>query len=276
MRRKTCCLTGGPLMPLVLLGLMPAFMAHAQAGPQDSGDQDLAAKVANPVSNLISVPLQSNYDCCYGPEKASKYTLNLQPVVPFSINDRWNLITRTIIPYVNQGETAAGQDDTNGLGDITTSLFFSPKAAPGGIVWGIGPVLAWPTGASKLTSGKYSAGPTLIILKQSPGLTYGLLASHMWSYISLRDDRPDVSLTSLQPFISRTLPDSTTFSANLESTYDWQSEQWTVPLNLSVSHIFRFGKQPVSLSGGVRGYLASPEGGADWGLRLQATFLFPG
>ena len=37
-----------------------------------SSDRDLAEKLANPVSSLTSVPFQSNYDCCFGPNDASR------------------------------------------------------------------------------------------------------------------------------------------------------------------------------------------------------------
>lgn len=252
----------------ILAGGWLILVASVQA--QDSHD-DLAKKIANPVSDLISLPFQNNYDCCYGPEDSGRYTLNVQPVIPFSLNDKWNLITRTIVPYVNQ---AGGDDHLIGFGDTSQSFFFSPKAAANGVTWGAGPIFLWPTGAKGLTAGKYGAGPTLVVLKQDKGMTYGLLASQTWS-VGGKSDYEDVSVAFLQPFISKTLPDTTSFTANLEATYDWEHEVWTVPLNLTVGHIYKFGKQPVSLTGSARVYLESPEGGPSWGLRAQVNFLFP-
>lgn len=252
---------------LPILALLCAAQAHAQ-------DSELAKKAANPVSNMISVPLQNNWDCCYGPEDATKYTLNLQPVIPFSLGDNWNLITRTIIPYVNRGEAYAGKDDANGLGDVTQSFFFSPKSSANGVTWGIGPVFLWPTGARGVTAGQYGLGPTMILLKQDKGLTYGFLASQTWT-VGGKSTYDDVNVAFLQPFASITMPDTTSYGVNLEASYDWEQEEWSVPINFTVSHIFRFGKQPVSLGLGGRYYLSTPEGGPDWGVRVTANFLFP-
>ncbi|MGB5306106.1 MAG: transporter, partial [Gammaproteobacteria bacterium] len=68
---------------------------------------------------------------------------------------------------------------------------------------------------------------------------------------------------------------STTFGLNTESSYDWEANEWTVPINLTVSQLIKVGKQPISLQGGYRNYVDAPKGGPDWGLRFQATFLFP-
>jgi hypothetical protein len=112
------------------------------------------------------------------------------------------------------------------------------------------------------------------MLKQSGGWTVGLLANHIWSYTG-ESDHSDVNSTFLQPFLSHTWPDTTALSLNTESTYDWQHDQWIIPLNVSVSHVFRFGMRPVSLALGARYYAVTPSDGPRWGLRFVTTFLFP-
>jgi hypothetical protein len=136
-------------------------------------------------------------------------------------------------------------------------------------------VLSLPT-ASKdaLGSEKYGAGPTVVMLRQESGWTYGMLANHVWSFAG-NDSRADVSATFIQPFISYTTKTYTTFGLNTESTYDWEASQWTVPINATVSQLLKFGKQPVSFLLGYRNYVDAPTGGPDWGLRFQVTFLFP-
>lgn len=99
---------------------------------------ELAKKLSNPISDLISVPFQFNYDEGYGPKNVDRNTLNIQPVIPFSISDDWNLISRTIVPLIYQGSPAEGVDSKFALGDVTQSLFFSPKEPIGGWIVGWG------------------------------------------------------------------------------------------------------------------------------------------
>ena len=246
----------------------------AEAGAGDS--VELAKKLNNPVASLISVPLQFNYDTGFGPKDAYKLTLNVQPVIPVSINEDWNVIVRTIVPVVYQESIADGIDSKFGLGDTLQSFFFSPKQpTSGGWIWGVGPAFLWPTATDDaLGSEKWGAGPTGLVLRQEHGWTYGVLANHIWSYAGA-DDRGEVNSTFIQPFLTHTWPTATTLGVNTESTYDWANEQWTVPINLFASQVVKFGKLPVQLSGGPRYYAASPDGGPEWGARFVMTFLFP-
>jgi hypothetical protein len=239
-------------------------------------EADLAKKLQNPIASLISVPLKLEWDTGIGPADADRYTLKIQPVIPISLTENTNLITRTIIPIIRAESPVPGGDDESGLGDILQSFFFSPKApTESGWILGAGPVLLYPSATNDAVGGeKWGAGPTAIALKQDSGWTYGVLANHVWSFAG-NDDRTDVSATFIQPFLSYTTKTYTTFGVNTESTYDWESRQWIVPINLSVSQLMKFGSQPVSFQLSARGYAERPDGGPDWGLSFTTTFLFP-
>jgi hypothetical protein len=114
-----------------------------------------------------------------------------------------------------------------------------------------------------------------VVLKQSNGWTRGVLANHIWSFAG-DDDRADVNATFLQPFLTYTTATQWTFAVNTESSYDWEAEQWSVPVNANASKLLRFGGQLVSLGGGVRYWLDSPDSGAEgFGVRMTVTLLFP-
>jgi hypothetical protein len=256
-----------------------ALTAPSFACAEDS-DVELAKKLSNPIASLISVPLQFNYDCCFGPSDGGRYVLNVQPVIPVSLNQDWNLIIRTILPLIDQERTAPTVGNETGLGDTTQSFFFSPKASTSGFIWGVGPAFLWPTATNNLGAKQWGAGPTGVILKQTGGWTFVLLANQIWSYAATGGNPPAVNSTFVQPVVSWTSRLATTVSINTESTYNWETKQWSVPINLFVSHLYKFGKQPVSLGAGIRVYAArdssngSPSG-PDWGARFTATFLYP-
>lgn len=248
---------------------------RAEAATYDA-ETDLAMQLVNPVASLISLPLQNNFDWGAGPDgDGFQYRLNIQPVIPFTLNDDWNLISRTILPYIYQ-ENIFGTTSQSGLSDILQSLFFSPRRpAANGIIWGAGPVLLLPTATNNLLgTEKWGAGPTAVALRQANGWTVGMLANHIWSYAG-KNHRQDINATFLQPFLTYTTGTHTTFSLNVESSYDWKNSQWTVPVNTGVSQLLLIRGSPISFQFGVRYYATAPDNGPDWGLRFTVTLLWP-
>lgn len=255
-----------------------SFFCTCGADAQENSDAaaDLAKKLQNPIADLISLPVQNNWDFGIGPNQAHRYTANIQPVIPFSISDEWNLITRTIFPVVHADAPAPGFDDHTGLGDTLQSFFFSPKApTTNGWIVGAGPAFYWPTSSDRLLgSGNTGAGPTAVLLKQDHGWTRGALVNHIWSFTG-PDTSAKTNATYLQPFVGYTTSTYTTFTVNTESTYDWEASEWNAPLHLLVSQLIKVSGMPMQFQAGPRFYLHRPDGGADFGLRFQVTLLLP-
>lgn len=252
-------------------GEVPAGIANAAAN-------ELARKVANPVASLVSVPIQWNFDDGIGPFDAERTTVNLQPVVPISLGPsaKIRLISRTVLPFLAVDGGPLGPD-VSGVGDLTQSLFVA-NARPIARGWtiGIGPVLQFPTGSdARLSSERWSAGPTAIAVCQRGQWTCGALVNHLWSYAG-DAGRADVSTTFLQPFVNFIEPTHTTLALNVEASRDWTGGTWSVPLNLMINQIVKVGPMPMSVFVGTRAWLESPAQGPEGaGWRAGTTLLFP-
>ena len=181
------------------------------------------------------------------------------------------------MPVIYQDDVFPGAGSTFGLGDVLLSLFFSPmKSAIPDLTWGVGPVTLLPTATdAQLGAEKWGLGPGLAGVAMKGPWTLGMLANHIWS-VAGDGDRADLNNTFLQPFVAYTTPTSWTFSFQTETTYNWQAEQWSVPVNAAVSKLVKIGPLPVSLQAGAGYWVDSPDAGPEgFRFRLQANFVLP-
>lgn len=260
-----------------MVGTYLIYTIESQAQEKAGGSaQELADKLSNPVANMISVPIQNNLDYGIGPYNGSKYTINVQPVIPIQLSPNLNLITRYIIPIVDQRDITGDNSGEFGLSDATVSAWFSPSQPKNGWLWGAGPAFLFPIGTDDLLSTrKWAVGPTLLALRQHRGLTYGFLTNQLWSYAGDKN-RSDVNQLFLQPFFSKSWKSGASVTLNSEMTFNWENNTTSTYLNPIMSGITKLGKQVVSLSVGPRIPLGGPATTmADWGLRAVMTFVFP-
>jgi len=245
--------------------------------PKQLDEAELAKAAQNPVANMISIPVQSNFNFRFGSDKdKSQIVTNIQPVIPISLNKDWNLITRTIAPIIYT-ESPAYQ---TGLGDIQFVGLLSP-ANPGKFIWGVGPALQFPTHTDTyLGSNKWAGGPAVVGLTITKHWVVGLLLQNMWSFAGppTTAENPTVNQFLAQPFINYNLPKGWYITYSPSITANWKADgadQWTVPLGLGAGKIFKIGKLP--FNGQLAAYynVARPSTGPDWSIRAQLGLLLP-
>ena len=261
-----------PLFILLLLIIPATSMAQDEEAAPSA--EELAKKLQNPVASLISVPFQGNFDFGIGPEDGTRFTLNVQPVIPLSLSEDWNLIARVILPLTTQNDVFGNSGRQTGLGDVVASAFFSPKEpTSGGLIWGAGPVFLVPTATDDLGTKKFGIGPTGVVLKQIGDITLGALANHIWS-VAGDDDMPDVNSTFVQPFIAKNFAGGYAISLNTELTQSWDYDATSGTINIAGSKVISLGSQLAQVVLGPR----IPYGNAnpaDWGFRAVFVLLYP-
>ena len=255
-----------------------ALIAFCQSVlPAWAQESDIAKQAQNPIARLISVPFENDFNPQTGVNKEDSYVLQMKPVVPLNLSKEWNLITRTIVPVVQLPDPAMGVHGASGLGDMSLSLFLSP-AKVGPIIWGAGPIVSFPTATDDiLGAGKFSVGPTVVLLRSQGHWLYGSLVYNLFS-VAGSSTRSDVDQMLMQPFVNYNLPHRWYLTSSPYVTANWvksRNQRWTVPIGGGGGRIVHLGKLPVNIYAQLFRNVERPNGTSSWSARLQAQFLFP-
>jgi len=258
---------------------LPAPQKAQASKGKATTDEDLRKQSQNPVANLISFPLQNNTNMGIEPADRNQNVLNIQPVIPVSLNDNWQVIIRWIIPVVWQPVPDVKELGFFGLGDMQPTFFLSPKKpAFGKLIWGVGPALQIPTATNAfLGQGKFCLGPSVVALVQPGPWTIGALVNNVWS-VAPDNERPKVNQMLLQYFVNYNMRKGWYITSSPILTADWEAtdgNRWVVPFGGGVGRLMRLGFQPVNISAQAFGNAKHPDGGSTWQLRFQIDLLFP-
>jgi hypothetical protein len=246
--------------------------AQEATPPPAATAEELAKKLANPIANLISLPIQGNVDVGIGAYNGSKLVVNVQPVIPITLSPKLNLITRWILPIVSQFDITGENTQQGGLGDAVITGFLSPSQSS--LTWGVGPAILVPTATEAVLGGeKFGLGPSVVALKQSGPWTYGALINHLFT-VSGNEDRDDVNASFFNPFASYNWKSGAGITGTLEYTQDWEHDVSVVVAHAMFSGVTKFGGQTVSLAIGPRIHFA-PDNHPAYGLRAAITMVFP-
>jgi hypothetical protein len=263
---------------LFLITVCYSVLLTAQEERKPAADDAaaIAKKLANPIGALISVPFQNNMDIGIGDYNGSRNTLNFQPIVPFSLSAKYSLITRYIVPVIAQYDITGEGTQEVGLSDALVSGWISNAVVKNGFVWGVGAAFLVPTATDEfLGTKKLGIGPTVIVLQQKNGWTYGALMNQIWS-VAGDEERAVVNQMYLQPFLTYNWKSGAGLTVNSETTFNWEASTTNAYINIMAGGLTKFGNQLVQLQVGPRIQVAAPEGSkSPFGVRAAAIFVFP-
>lgn len=265
----------------VSLAFLVAF-EPASVGAQ-ADQAELRKKAQNPIANLYTVPIETTFD--FGAANGDATFIQLQPVIPIDAGPVL-VVSRTIIPLIDAPGALTGQPGNPdpaggsrafGIGDITQSIFLSPRDS-GAVVWGAGPAIVMPSASDDvLGSGKWSMGPTAVVLTQPAPWSLGVLVGNVWSFAG-DADRGDVNQLLLQPFVSYNLPQGWFLTTAPIITANWRAsadDAWLVPVGGGVGKFLTIGPQTINVMAQSFYHAERPSGAPDWTLRFTLQFLFP-
>jgi len=219
----------------------------AKAVRHGKAEASLAKAAQNPVANMVSLPLQWNFTTGGGLDSSSALVLNVQPVIPLPIGERWLIVSRTVVPFVSLPLPTGGQ--SGGIADIQEQAYFT-KAKPGKITWAVGPILSFPTATNRLArTGQWGLGPGVVALTMPGPWVIGVLANNIWR-IGGEAHGEALNTFTMQPFINFNLPRAWAISTAPLITSNWsapEGERWTVPIGVGVSKVTHIVEQPLNL-----------------------------
>ena len=239
--------------------------------------EEVAKKLANPIANMISVPLQYEFSRGLGKNQGgSEQTALLQPVAPFNLGGGDTFIVRPIIAGVREVsiEGANGHSYSGyGISGITLESFYAPQTNSSWI-WGVGPYAQSPSGNSGyFGSQQTGAGITAVVLNRDGPWTYGILGYQSWSVGGNPMYGTQNALFG-EPFIAYTTKSAWTFTSNMEANYNYDAHRTTNPLYAGVSKVEVFDGVPVSFAAGPIYYVSNAPGGpSGWGARATVTLV---
>lgn len=265
---------------LTLLFLPGALWAQGEAPTQTKAEIEaraaaLAKQTQNPVADLVTIPIQFNWNTGGGLGDQTLQVINIQPVLPLALDDEWLLVSRTIVPVVNVPLSAG--DRSTGIGDIQEQMFLT-SANPGKVIWGFGPIFSFPTATNDaLTTGQFALGVDFVVLTMPGKWVIGAVTNQLWR-IGGSDNTTAINAFFIQPFINYNFHRGWSISTSPSITADWNApsgQQWTVPLGLGVSKVTGIGKQPVNISLQYYHNVVRPDAAGADVVRMVFALLYP-
>lgn len=219
----------------------------------------------------------------YGAPNGDLLMLQVRPTFTIS-SKNYNFINRPIIPFLDlNGEIGGRPDlpntgggDARGLGDISyTVAVEARKLKPVSVAAGM--AASFPTATEDaLGSGKWSAGPAVIVIGRHEPWAFLISARQIWSFAG-DADRGDVNNFAVEPIITYGLNQAWYLFTDPVIVSNWElevGERWMVPVGGGIGRFFDVGDVIMDVK--VESYYNAirPNGAPDWTLGATVGFVF--
>jgi hypothetical protein len=257
------------LFRCLLIGVMLLSGMTAQAQDEKKTAEEIARELANPNTPLATLNFKLQFRQFEGSlpnaENQDGVTLLFQPSLPFPLDNGDLLLFRPAIPFISKQPTfnGTGFDSESGIGDIVFDLAYAPKTAPGLLI-AYGLVASLPTATEDaLGSDRYTLGPEFLIGKITPKYVIGAFPNHQWDIGGSGDK--SISLTTMQLFGTIIPGGGWNYGTSPIISYDWITDQATIPLNFNFGKTVIWGSSPWKLSVEFNYYIEQADNfGPEW------------
>ena len=246
---------------------------------QSSADE-AAKELANPNTALASLTFKNIYTAytgdLAGADGEAGFTTLFQPSLPFPLANGDKVIWRPAVPLIADQPVFDGAtanfDSESGIGDIGFDLIYATTSETGRLT-GYGLFASLPTATEeKLGKDKWTLGPEIFLGQVSKTSVFGALVNHQWDVAGSDDVVKDISVTTINVFAALLPGGGWNYGSAPIVTYDWETEDWTVPLNFNFGKTVMFGDRPWKISAEVNYYVAQADRfGPDWTVGFNLT-----
>ena len=265
------------LIAITLAGCLIGSMGVAQAEKKERSADEIAKELANPNTPLASLNFKTQYRTFKGnlpgADDQTGTTVLFQPSLPFPLENGGLVFFRPAIPFIASQPVPVGLarfDDESGIGDIAFDLAYAPKRDDGLLI-AYGIISSLPTATEDtLGSDRITLGPEYLIGKLTKEYVIGAFPNHQWDIGG--SGNKDISLTTIQ-FFGVILPGGGwNYGSSPIINYDWEIEEWTVPLNFNFGKTVIWEGRPWKLSLEINYYVEQPDAfGPEWMIGINIT-----
>jgi len=256
---------------------IPDPVNTSEGGASQPSAEEIAQKLANPNTPMASLTFRLQHRIFDGdlPDASQTGTaLVFQPSFPFSLENGDVVFFRPAIPIQFSAPSpdpgGMGFSSESGLGDIAFDVAYG-RTTKTGMLYAGGVIVSLPTATNDaLGTDRFTMGPEFMIGKLTKKWVIGAFPNHQWDVGGSGDK--DINLTTMQLFGTVLPGGGWNYGTSPIISFDHISDQWTIPLNLTVGKTVVWNGRPWKLSAELNYYVEQADSfGPQWFIGINVA-----